>query len=467
MADADQILTAGVSVLVGYGGKMAQDWWTARRARQQADRALWSLHKQQFHLPLLGSARELETRLSELAAVYRGSSQGAFSAESLSRVFREVYLLRPDELPDQDGALLAADGDQPRRDDRAVQHLRKRMCYELNFATSSLYRTARYLAHARLVHQHLSGGASSLAPVDQEGLDRLIAEVGTGLQGATRAGIFLEQQESIAEMMVDADGRVCPTSTSGAGSSRSRGGSSSPPCSCSSSPSATSPTGRMGGPASPPSCPTRSRPPPPPWPGWRRGWPRSAAGARAAGPDPGSAVRGPAGAQLHAAARSSSARWVEGRTSPLEEAVVVEGEESFPKLRQVVLDGTDARVLAEFYRRLLGLRYRAGDEPPPAGQPDPQGADWLVLRDPGGGTQVAFQQVAALPTVTWPEGPVAQQLHLDLTVPSTEELDVQHERAMALGARLLEDDADDPEEPLRVYADPAGHPFCIFVARPA
>jgi catechol 2,3-dioxygenase-like lactoylglutathione lyase family enzyme len=151
----------------------------------------------------------------------------------------------------------------------------------------------------------------------------------------------------------------------------------------------------------------------------------------------------------------------------LEEAVVVEGEESFPKLRQVVLDGTDARVLAEFYRRLLGLRYRAGDEPPPAGQPDPQGADWLVLRDPGGGTQVAFQQVAALPTVTWPEGPVAQQLHLDLTVPSTEELDVQHERAMALGARLLEDDADNPEEPLRVYADPAGHPFCIFVARPA
>jgi hypothetical protein len=35
---------------------------------------------------------------------------------------------------------------------------------------------------------------------------------------------------------------------------------------------------------------------------------------------------------------------------------------------------------------------------------------------------------------------------------------------MALGARLLDDHADDPEEPLRVYADPAGHPFCIFVA---
>jgi hypothetical protein len=35
---------------------------------------------------------------------------------------------------------------------------------------------------------------------------------------------------------------------------------------------------------------------------------------------------------------------------------------------------------------------------------------------------------------------------------------------VALGARLLHDRSDDPEEPLRVYADPAGHPFCIFVA---
>jgi catechol 2,3-dioxygenase-like lactoylglutathione lyase family enzyme len=145
----------------------------------------------------------------------------------------------------------------------------------------------------------------------------------------------------------------------------------------------------------------------------------------------------------------------------------VEGEGTFPKLQQVVLDSTDARVLAEFYRRLLGLRYRPGDEPPAAGEPDPQGADWLVLRAATGSTQVAFQQVAALPRVTWPEGPVGQQLHLDMTVPDTEELDVQHRRALALGARLLEDDADNPEEPLRVYADPDGHPFCIFVASPA
>ena len=142
-------------------------------------------------------------------------------------------------------------------------------------------------------------------------------------------------------------------------------------------------------------------------------------------------------------------------------------ERGFPQLLQVVLDCTDARALAEFYRELLGLRYRPGDEPPAVGEPDPAGQDWLVLRDPNGANSVAFQQVAAMPEATWPEGPIPQQLHLDLTVRRAADLDVQHERALALGARMLHDRSDDPEEPLRVYADPAGHPFCIFVVEPA
>jgi catechol 2,3-dioxygenase-like lactoylglutathione lyase family enzyme len=135
-----------------------------------------------------------------------------------------------------------------------------------------------------------------------------------------------------------------------------------------------------------------------------------------------------------------------------------------PRLRQVVLDCTDARALAEFYRHLLGLVYRPGDEPPAPGQDDERGRDWLVLRTPDGVPQLAFQQVDRLPAVTWADGPVPQQLHLDLTVPSAEELEVQHQRALRLGARVLYDRTDDPEEPLRVYADPAGHPFCVFVA---
>ncbi len=135
-----------------------------------------------------------------------------------------------------------------------------------------------------------------------------------------------------------------------------------------------------------------------------------------------------------------------------------------PSFRQIVLDCTDARGLAEFYRELLGLRYRPGDEPPAPGEPDPLGQDWLVLRTPDGTPQLAFQQVRELPHATWPEGEHPQMLHLDLTVPSAEDLDRQHARALGLGARLLHDRSDDPEEPLRVYADPAGHPFCVFVA---
>ncbi|PTU55081.1 glyoxalase [Sphaerisporangium cinnabarinum] len=135
----------------------------------------------------------------------------------------------------------------------------------------------------------------------------------------------------------------------------------------------------------------------------------------------------------------------------------------FPRIAQVVLDTTDARALAEFYRGLFGLEYRAGDEPPAAGEPDPDGADWLVLRAAPGGVQLAFQQVETLPPSTWPDDGVPQQLHLDCTVPDVAELDRQHDRALALGARLLLDRSDDPDEPLRVYADPSGHPFCLFV----
>ncbi|MFX0591768.1 VOC family protein [Melissospora conviva] len=138
--------------------------------------------------------------------------------------------------------------------------------------------------------------------------------------------------------------------------------------------------------------------------------------------------------------------------------------ESHPRMRQVVLDCTDPRGLAEFYRQLLGFAYRPGDEPPAPGEPDPRGTDWLVLRSPDGGSDLAFQYVSELPRTTWPEHTTPQQLHLDCTVGSAEELAVQHRRALALGAELLLDRCADPDEPLHVYADPAGHPFCIFVS---
>ena len=125
-----------------------------------------------------------------------------------------------------------------------------------------------------------------------------------------------------------------------------------------------------------------------------------------------------------------------------------------------------SRALAEFYRALLGFRYRPGDEPPPEGQPDPKGEDWLVISDAAGESRLGFQQVVSMPESTWPDAAVPQQLHLDLTVPSLEDLATHHARALSLGARLLEDRSGDPEEPLYVYADPSGHPFCLFVSPP-
>jgi len=40
-----------------------------------------------------------------------------------------------------------------------------------------------------------------------------------------------------------------------------------------------------------------------------------------------------------------------------------------------------------------------------------------------------------------------------------DDMDAEHTRAVGLGAKLLDDSADHPS--FRVYADPAGHPFCL------
>ncbi|MCC9146823.1 MULTISPECIES: VOC family protein [unclassified Arthrobacter] len=135
----------------------------------------------------------------------------------------------------------------------------------------------------------------------------------------------------------------------------------------------------------------------------------------------------------------------------------------FPQVLHTVLDTTDVRGLAEFYRHLLGLQYRPGDEPP-VGEGMPDDVDWLVLTDGQGNRKLAFQHVDHLKRTTWPLPDVPMQMHLDLTVPDRATLEHHHSRALALGAELRFDRTDDLDEPLYVYADPAGHPFCIFVA---
>lgn len=135
---------------------------------------------------------------------------------------------------------------------------------------------------------------------------------------------------------------------------------------------------------------------------------------------------------------------------------------TFPILMHTAIDTTDCRGLAEFYRRFLGLRYRPGDEPPADGADD---ADWLVLVDSAGGRVLAINKVDTLAPATWPSATVPKQLHHDFRVSSVEELERQRRRAEALGATLRYDRSDDPDEPLYVLADPAGHPFCLLVGQ--
>lgn len=136
---------------------------------------------------------------------------------------------------------------------------------------------------------------------------------------------------------------------------------------------------------------------------------------------------------------------------------------AYPRLMHTALDTEDARGLAEFYRELLGLRYRPGDEPSGNGEDDE--ADWLVLLDTDGVRRLAFQRVdGPLPRSTWPSHEVPMQLHVDYAVPSLDELERHRDRARALGAVVLLDRTADEEEPLVVLADPAGHPFCLLVA---
>ena len=131
-----------------------------------------------------------------------------------------------------------------------------------------------------------------------------------------------------------------------------------------------------------------------------------------------------------------------------------------PQLLHTVLDAVDVRAEADFWRELLGLAYRPGDEVPASGRDD---ADWLVLTHPDGRRCLAIQGVDSLPPSRWPEPGHPSVSHLDTTVPSRSALDAVHERVLGLGAELRLDRTDDPDGPLRAYASPAGHVFCVFV----
>ena len=134
---------------------------------------------------------------------------------------------------------------------------------------------------------------------------------------------------------------------------------------------------------------------------------------------------------------------------------------NYPVLLHTAIDAADCRGLAEFYRELLGLHYREGEEPPTDGSRDD--ADWLVLLAEAGNRVLTIQEKKDTPPPTWPSERVPMQMHMDFKVPTVEDLARHRRRAEDLGATLLHDRSADDGEPLFVMRDPAGHPFCLLV----
>ncbi len=119
------------------------------------------------------------------------------------------------------------------------------------------------------------------------------------------------------------------------------------------------------------------------------------------------------------------------------------------RLTAPVLGTPDPQGLARFYQRILGWPIR-DDEP-----------DWATLRPADGSTGLSFQLETEHVPPVWPPKARRQQMqiHLDFQV---EDLAAASEVAEEAGARLLSSYSE-PHEEVRTYADPAGHPFCLFV----
>lgn len=85
--------------------------------------------------------------------------------------------------------------------------------------------------------------------------------------------------------------------------------------------------------------------------------------------------------------------------------------------------------------------------------------DWHMVMGPDGVPRIGVQLAPDHVPPEWPGGPQQQQVHLDLWVG---DVAAAHDEVLALGARLLQAAPDlDAEEGFQVYADPAGHPFCL------
>ncbi len=119
-------------------------------------------------------------------------------------------------------------------------------------------------------------------------------------------------------------------------------------------------------------------------------------------------------------------------------------------IRQVVVfDAADLAAESAFWAGMFGGRVLTDDT-------------WHTVFDADDRWVIGVQLAPGHVPPQWPDGN-PQQIHLDFHV--TDPV-AAHEQALELGARLLQDGDLTADEGFRVYADPAGHPFCIGWGQP-
>ena len=111
-------------------------------------------------------------------------------------------------------------------------------------------------------------------------------------------------------------------------------------------------------------------------------------------------------------------------------------------MHHLIIDCPDPAALARFYAPLLGLPITYESE------------DFVVISRDDTSSGVAFQLAADHQSPRWPDPAFPQQMHVDVRV---DDLAEAARQVIELGARRLPGD--------HVFADPAGHPFCL-IARP-
>lgn len=111
----------------------------------------------------------------------------------------------------------------------------------------------------------------------------------------------------------------------------------------------------------------------------------------------------------------------------------------------VVFDAADLAAESAFWAGVLDGTVRAEDD-----------WHWVLVDDKA---RLAVQLAPNHVAPDWPEGTPEQQIHLDLWV---DDFEGAHRRVTELGAKVLKRaDEGDSGDNFQVYADPAGHPFCL------